>query len=216
MTETSNFVGTEHFRYIAERTAGEDEFLRALKNEARSAGIPAIWISPEQASYMQILLKLCKAREVVEIGTLAGYSAISMARALPPGGRLRTVEISPLHARFAEQWIARSDVAGRIEIHRGDARNVLPRFASDSADAVFIDADKGSYTAYLKECLRVVRTGGLIMVDNAFAFGELFVDAAADPDVEAIRRFNDLMAREKALQSIIVPLGDGLWVGVKR
>ncbi len=215
MTETSNAITTEHLRYIAERTAPEDSFLRELKTEARSAGIPPIWISPEQASFMQILLKLRGAREVVEIGTLAGYSAITMARALPPEGKVRTIEISPLHARFAGQWIARSDVAGRIEIHRGDARAVLPRFAPDSADAAFVDADKPGYPAYLKECLRIVRPGGLIMADNAFAFGEIFAEEPVDAEVAAIRSFNDLIAREKALHSIIVPLGDGLWIGVK-
>ncbi len=216
MSEISSIVTAEHFRYIAERTAAEDAFLRQLKSEARTAGIPPIWISPEQASFMQILLKLCKAREVIEVGALAGYSAITMARALPPGGKVRTVEISPLHARFAEQWVARSDVAGRVEIHRGDARNILPKFAADSADAAFLDADKPSYPAYLRECLRIVRPGGLIMVDNAFAFGELFADDSDEPEVKAVRSFNDAIAAEKALQSIIVPLGDGLWVGVKQ
>lgn len=215
MSETSNVVTAEHFRYLAERTIAEDAFLRQLKNEARTAGIPPIWISPEQASFMQILLKLCKARDVVEVGTLAGYSAITMARALPPGGKVRTIEVSPVHARFADQWIARSDVAGRVEIHRGDARSILPKFAPDSADAAFLDADKPSYPSYLKECLRIVRQGGLIMVDNAFAFGELLTHDSDEPEVLAIRAFNDLVARERALQSIIVPLGDGLWVGVK-
>jgi predicted O-methyltransferase YrrM len=215
MSEIANAVTAEHFRYLAERTVGEDAFLRQLKNEARTAGIPPIWISPEQASFMQILLKLCKARDVVEIGTLAGYSAITMARALPPGGKVHTIEVSPVHARFAYQWIARSEVADRVAIHRGDARIILPTFAADSADAAFLDADKPSYPFYLKECLRIVRQGGLIMADNAFAFGELLAHDSNEPEVLAMRAFNDLVAREAALQSIIVPLGDGLWVGVK-
>jgi caffeoyl-CoA O-methyltransferase len=215
MTELSVAITAEHLRYLAERTAPEDEFLRQLKNEARAAGIPPIWISPEQASFMQIVLKLCRARDVVEVGTLAGYSAISMARALPGGGKVRTIEVSPLHARFANQWIARSDVADRVEIHRGDARNILPTFSADTADAAFLDADKPSYPFYLKECLRIVRPGGLIMADNAFAFGELFVHDSDEPEVLAMRAFNDLVAQNRALQSIIVPLGDGLWVGVK-
>jgi predicted O-methyltransferase YrrM len=216
MSEVSSIITAEHFRYIGERTVPEDDFLRRLKNEARTAGIPPIWISPEQASLMQILLRLGKVREVVEVGTLAGYSAIAMARALPVGGRVRTIEISPLHARFAEQWISRSDVAGKIEILRGDAKILLPNLAADSADAAFLDADKLGYPLYLKECLRIVRSGGLIMVDNAFAFGEIFARDSEEPEVLAMRRFNDMLAVEKALQSIIVPLGDGLWVGVKR
>lgn len=216
MSETSTLVGEEHFRYITAHTPGEDEFLRTLKREAAAAQIPAIWIAPEQASFMQILLKLARAREVVEVGTLAGYSAIMMARALPESGRVHTIEIQPAYADFAERWIARSDVAGRITVLRGAAAEVLAGFAPDSADAMFLDADKPSYPAYLLESLRIVRSGGLVMVDNALAFGELFADSPVSADVRAVREFNDLMARTEALHAIIVPLGDGLWVGVKR
>jgi caffeoyl-CoA O-methyltransferase len=153
---------------------------------------------------------------VVEVGTLAGYSAIAMARALPREGRVRTIEIETKHADFAERWIARSDVAGKIEVHRGPGAEVLARFAADSADAAFLDADKGSYPIYLKECLRIVRQGGLIMVDNAFAFGQLFDPKPTDREVPAVRAFNEVMAQTHGVHSIIVPFGDGLWVGVKR
>jgi predicted O-methyltransferase YrrM len=216
MSESSTLVTTDHFRYVRERTTGEDPFLADLKKAASQAGIPSIWIAPEQASLMQILLELAKAREVVEVGTLAGYSAIAMARALPPEGRVRTIELEARHADFAEQWIARSDVAGKVIVHRGPGAEVLRTFASDSADAAFLDADKGSYPTYLRESLRIVRRGGLIMVDNAFAFGQLFADQPADREVPAVRAFNDLMASTKELHSIIVPIGDGLWVGAKR
>jgi predicted O-methyltransferase YrrM len=216
MSEISTPVAEEHFRYIAARTEAEDEFLRTLKHEASAAGIPQIWIAPEQASFMQILLKLARARDVVEVGTLAGYSAIAMARALPESGRVRTIEIQPAYADFAERWIARSDVAGRVTVHRGPAAELLAGFQPDSADAVFLDADKPSYPTYLRESLRIVRSGGLVMVDNALAFGELFSDSPPSAEVRAVREFNDLMARTRALHAIIVPLGDGLWVGVKR
>jgi caffeoyl-CoA O-methyltransferase len=215
MSETSTLVTAAHFAYLAARTAQEDDFLKRLKQAAVAAGIPPIWIAPEQASFMQILLKLCRAREVVEVGTLAGYSAINMARALPPAGKVRTIELSAKHADFAEDWVRRSDVAGKIELYRGDARQVLPGFAADSADAAFLDADKASYPAYLRECLRIVRSGGLIVVDNAFAFGELFAKEPKDPETAAVLAFNEHMAKVKELHSIIVPLGDGCWVGVR-
>jgi caffeoyl-CoA O-methyltransferase len=216
MSEQSSLVTTEHFRYVADRTAPEDDFLRDLKRAAVAAGIPSIWIAPEQASFMQILLRLARARQVIEVGTLAGYSAIAMARALPEDGHLHTIELDRKHADFAEQWIAKSDVAGRVTVHRGAGMEVLPGFAADSADAAFLDADKGSYPRYLEESLRIVRRGGLIMVDNAFAFGELFAETPRDQEVLAMRGFNDHMAKVAALQSVIVPLGDGLWVGVRR
>ncbi len=204
-----------HLAYLAERTRGEDAFLADLKRAAADAAIPAIWIAPEQASLMQILLQLAGARDVVEVGTLAGYSAIAMARALPPAGRVRTIELEPRFADFAESWIARSDVAERIEVLRGAGADVLPTLADASADACFLDADKGGYPLYLEESLRILRPRGLVLVDNAFAFGQLFDQRPTDREVEAVRRFNDLMAAREGLHSIIVPIGDGLWVGVK-
>lgn len=215
MSETSTPVTVAHFRYIAAHTVPEDDLLKNLKREAEAAGLPPIWIAHEQASFIQILLRLSRAREVVEVGALAGYSAIAMARALPAGGRVRTIEISAKHAAFAEEWVRRSDVADRIEILHGDARNVLPRLPADSADAAFLDADKASYPLYIKECLRIVRRGGLIMADNAFAFGQLFDEQPADREVAAVRTFNAYISQVKELHSVIVPLGDGCWVGVK-
>jgi len=214
MSETSTLVGEEHFKYIADRTAPEDKFLQDLKREAGAQGIPNIWIAPLQASFIQILLKLARARDVVEVGTLAGYSAIAMARALPANGRVRTIELEPKHADFAERWIEKSDVAGKIEVFRGAALDVLPRFEDDSADAAFLDADKENYPRYLEECMRIVRNGGLIMADNAFAFGELF-EAKPREGVAAMRRFNDVIAKRRGLHAIIVPFGDGLWVARK-
>jgi caffeoyl-CoA O-methyltransferase len=216
MSTTSTLVTADHFAYLASRTAGDDAFLRELKAAAEATGFPAIWIAPEQASFMQILLAAMGAREVVEVGTLAGVSAIAMARALPADGRVRTIEVSRGRAEFAREWVARSEVAERITVMHGNARDLLPTFASASADAAFLDADKGSYPDYLEECLRIVRPGGMIMADNAFAFGELFADPPRDGEVAAMRRFNDHIAADPRLHGVIVPLGDGLWVAVKR
>ena len=216
MSGTSTLVTAEHFEYISQHTAPEDPFLAELKSAATAEGIPSIWIAPEQASFIQILLRLTRANRVVEVGTLAGYSAIVMARALPPGGRVDTIEISPKHADFARRWIARSDVADRVHVHLGGGIDSLPAFADGSADAAFLDADKASYPRYLEECLRIVRKGGLIMADNAFAFGQLFDPHASDREVPAMRAFNEVIAKERRLQSVIVPIGDGLWVGVVR
>ncbi len=214
MSATSTLVTEEHFAYLAARTAPEDPFLGELKRAARAEKIPAIWISPEQASFMQILLKASGAREVVEVGTLAGYSAIALARALPEGGRVTTIEISEHHAAFAERWIARSDAARKIEVVRGAGADVLPGIADRSADAMFLDADKSGYGGYLDHALRIVRPGGLVLVDNAFAFGHLLDAGEVEESVRAVRAFNDRMAGTRGLHGIIVPIGDGLWVGV--
>lgn len=216
MSAESSLVTQQHFEYIASHTLAEDAFLKDLKKAAAAEGIPEIWIAPEQASFIQIILKAAKAKTVVEVGTLAGYSAIAMARALPPGGRVRTIELVEKHANFARAWAAKSDVAERVEVICGPGADVLSNMEANSADAAFLDADKGGYPVYLEHCLRIVRPGGLIMVDNAFAFGELFAEKPEDKEVPAVRAFNEIMSREKRLQSVIVPIGDGLWVGVKR
>jgi predicted O-methyltransferase YrrM len=215
VSASPTLVTRRHFDYIAERTAREDDLLRELKVEAKAAGIPAIQISAAQGSLMHILLKAIGAKSVVEVGTLAGYSAIWMARALPPGGRVRTIELKPRHADFAEAWIAKAGLSDKVQVLRGRGMDVLPSIESESADAAFLDADKRSYPAYLKECMRIVRPGGLILADNAFAFGELFDENPEDPETPAIREFNDLMAGMEGLRSIIVPIGDGLWVGLR-
>jgi len=215
MSEISRPVDVRHFEYIVARTPGDDPFLVELKRAAAAAEIPPIWISPEQASLMQILLRLRRAREVIEVGALAGYSAITMARALPAGGRVRTIELSPRHAAFTREQVAASDVADKVEVHEGAGVDVLRGFEDASADACFIDADKSNYSAYLRESLRILRPGALVMVDNAFAFGQLLDEQSSDPEVSAVRAFNDELARTAGVQAIIVPIGDGLWVGVK-
>jgi predicted O-methyltransferase YrrM len=214
MSETPTIPTAEHYRYLAARTTGDDPFLVALKTAAKAAGIPPISVVPEQASFMRVLLALRGARDVLEVGTLAGYSAISMARALPPEGRVTTVEYEPRHAAFAREWIARSDVAGRVDVLEGAGAEVLPRLPAASFDAVFLDADKAGYPLYLEESRRLLRPRGLVMVDNAFAFGELFAERPRDRETPAVRAVNDLVPRLSWLRAVIVPLGDGLWVGV--
>lgn len=219
MSEHSQFVTHEFLHYLVGKTTPEDEYLQRLKTAARKADIPPIWIAPEQAALIQILLRLCDARDVLELGTLAGYSAIAMGRVLPAGGHLHTIECEDKHADFAEHWIEQAQLACSVTVHRGHCAKLLPGFKDGSMDAIFIDADKESYPDYLDHALRVVRSGGLIMVDNAFASGRI-LDEDLTPtghkdSVWAIRAFNDLMHRHEELQGIIVPLGDGIWVSVR-
>jgi len=209
---TSTLVTREHFEYIAARTRAEDPFLLELKVAAGEAGIPAIWIAHEQARFMEVLLRAAGARNVAEVGTLAGYSAICLARALGETGRLVTMEVSAKHAAFAVDWIGRSDVAERIEVRQGRGSDLLPALEEASMDAVFLDADKPSYGLYLEEARRILRPGGLLLVDNAFAFGNLFDRDCEDPSVLALREFNDSLAADPDFDGVLVPLGDGLWV----
>ena len=213
MSVTDSLVTQAHFDYIRARCNPEDEFLAQLRVDAVEARIPAISIGPAQAAFMQILLKLARAEQVIEVGTLAGYSAIAMARALPPSGCVRTLELSPQHAAFARDRVERSDVKGKVEVLEGPAIDHLKKMGAASADAAFLDADKSGYASYLVECKRTLRPNGLIMVDNAFAFGELFAEEPADPETPAVRAFNEVMAKDPDVEAIILPMGDGLWVG---
>lgn len=212
MSEETEAVSRALIDYVRAHTREEEPFLRELREAAHAEGLPQISIAPEQGRLMRLLLGLMGARDVVEVGTLGGYSAISMALALPPGGLVRTIEVEPRHAAFAEQWVARSPARGRVQVHLGAGKDLLPTFASASADAAFLDADKVNYGVYLEECLRILRPRGLLMVDNAFAFGELLDPTSQEASVAAIRAFNDQVAAHPALEGIIVPLGDGLWV----
>jgi len=215
VSQTSTRLSGAHYDYIKAHARAEDPFLAELKKEAAKAGIPSIAIAPEQGAFMQVLLTSAGVKDVVEVGTLAGYSAITMARALPADGHVRTVEYADAHADFAEAWIAKSDVAGKVTVHRGAGREVLPGFESESADAAFLDADKVNYPHYLEECLRILRPGGLVLVDNALAFGHLLDEENQTESVVAIRKFNDQMAADARVEGVIVPLGDGVWVARK-
>lgn len=216
MRPDSRLLNPRLVDYIAKRSAADDHFLCTLKQAAAEAGIPAIWIAPEQAAFMHILLSVSAVRTVVEIGTLAGYSAIAMARALPADGRVQTIEVDPEYAAFARQWIGCSDVAERIEVIEGVADTVLGALADASVDAVFIDADKEGYAGYLEHAARLLRPGALLMVDNAFCFGELLEERPQDPDHAILMAFNEQIAAHPAFRSTIVAVGDGLWIGVRR
>ncbi len=216
MSAEASPVTVQHHRYIREHVPLEDPFLWELRAAALAAKIPPIWIAHEEAHFLAVLLRLIGARRAIEVGTLAGYSAIALARGLTQGGQLDTIELSDAHADFAEHWIAKSDVKERVRVHRGKGLEVLPRFEANCADAMFLDADKSNYGRYLEQALRIVRPGGLILADNALAFGQLLDATPSDREVPAIRAFNDAVTREPRVEGVIVPLGDGVWVLRKR
>ncbi len=202
-------------RYVGELFAPEDEVLRDLRREMGAAGLPEIYISAEEGRLLQVLLRAIDARRVVELGTLGGYSAIWMARALKRGGRLITVERDPVRAELAWRFVGRAGLEDRVEVRVGEALALLDSLAADGPfDAVFIDADKESYPRYLDWCLEVVRPGGLVIGDNAFQEGEVVDDSAQSAEVRGIREFNRRLAVEPRLTSIVVPTRDGVAIAV--
>ncbi|HKJ93791.1 MAG TPA: O-methyltransferase [Longimicrobiales bacterium] len=204
--------------YVRRLFAPEDEVLEELRYEIARQDLPEIYISPEQGRLMQVLLAVIGARHVLELGTLGGYSAIWMARALPPDGRLLTVELQEPRAEFARGFIRRAGLEDVIEVRVGPALDVVRelRDRNEVFDAVFIDADKEGYGAYLDAALDLVRSGGLILGDNAFQHGAIVDDPPPSPAVRAMQAFNERLASDDRLVSTILPIRDGLSISVVR
>jgi predicted O-methyltransferase YrrM len=202
--------------YIVGLFGAEDELLESLRVEAHRAGLPPIAISADEGRLLQVLLTAINARHVLEVGTLGGYSAICMARSLPPGGRLLSVEINEEHASFARRYIAHAGLSDRVEVRVGRALDVLPALDGERFDAVFLDADKEPLPTYFEWALRLVRPGGLIIGDNALWGGRVYEGDETDEKTKGVREFNRRMATDPRVLSIIVPTHDGVAVAVVR
>jgi predicted O-methyltransferase YrrM len=202
--------------YIAGLFSAEDELLASLREEADRTGLPPISISADEGRLLQVLLTATGARRVLEVGTLGGYSAICMARALPPGGRVLTVEIEEKHAAFARRYIQRAELADRIEVRVGRALDLLPALDGERFDAIFLDADKEPLPTYFEWALRLVRPGGLIIADNALWGGRVYDGDESDERTRGVREFNRRMSTDPRVLGIIVPTHDGVAVAVVR
>lgn len=213
MSKTSTPVDERLFAYLATKTIPEDDYLAGLRIAAAKAGLPEIHIAPEQAAYLQLQLRAINAMNVVEVGTLGGYSAISMARGMPAAGRVVTLEIERTHAEFAREWVANSDQSGKIEVRIGDAAQTMADLPDGETDAVFLDANKTGYVTFLEHAMRILRPGGILMADNVLAGGQV-ADGNGETEV-AIRAFLDAASAADNLDYVIVPLGDGIFYGVK-
>lgn len=194
-------------RYIDALFVGDDPVLEAVLRSTVEAGMPDIQVSPSQGKFLHILARAIGARRILEIGTLAGYSAIWLARALPEDGRLVTLEFDPRHAEVARANLARGGLAGRVEVVTGPALETLPQLEAQgqgSFDLVFIDADKPNYPGYLRWALRLARPGGLIVADNVVRAGEVL--APPDEFAEGAATFNTALAAEPRVEATLLQL----------
>jgi predicted O-methyltransferase YrrM len=185
--------------YLAELFVSSDSILDAALQAASDASLPPINVAPNQGKLLAILAQAIGARSILEIGTLGGYSAIWLARALPPDGTLITLEADPVHAGVARAAIEGAALADRVEVRVGRALDTLPLLATDPRapfDLVFIDADKVNYEAYLHWALKLTRPGSLIIADNIVRNGAIVDAASADQNVQGVRRFNEALAAE--------------------
>jgi predicted O-methyltransferase YrrM len=186
-------------RYLTDLLVPPDPALDAALRASAAAGLPAGQVSPLQGRLLLLLARLQGARSILEIGTLGGYSTIWLARALPPGGRLVTLEADPGRAEVARANIARAGLDGVVELRLGRAQETLPQLAAEGRgpfDVVFIDADKESNPEYLAWALRLSRRGSLLIADNVVRGGAVAGAASGDPAVDGARRFHELLAAE--------------------
>jgi caffeoyl-CoA O-methyltransferase len=200
-------------RYIAHLLAPHDPVLTATEQSITAAGMPVISVSANQGKFLHLLALLCRANKILELGTLGGYSSIWMARALPPGGKLTTIELEPAYAEVARKNIERAGLSEKVDIRIGKGLDVLPRLEAEGAgpfDMVFIDADKPPYVEYFQHALRLSRPGTLIVADNVIREGKVLDSNSSDEMVIGARRFNEMLGAEKRVTATILQM-----VGVK-
>jgi predicted O-methyltransferase YrrM len=193
-------------RYITEQLVGPDPAQDATLRANREAGLPAIEVTPNQGKLLHLLARINGARRILEIGALGGFSTIWLARALPPNGRLITLEANPKHAEVARANIERAGLADVVEVRVGKALDTLPRVAAEGHgpfDLIFIDADKPNNPAYLEWALKLSRPGCVIVVDNVVRGGAL-VDDGDDESVRGSRRLFEMLATEPRLSATAI------------
>lgn len=211
-------MNDELYDYLLENFSCDDENLRLLKAEAVVNGIPPIFITPEQGLFLQFLIRSVKAKYVLEIGTLAGYSALVMAEALPADGKIITVEKNVEFAEFAQKKFSESALSKKIDLRVEDASKFLDHFKpKEQLDFVFVDANKPFNKLYLDKITPLLKVGGIYITDNAFAFGHIMETIAErNPnEIKSMRSFNNYFRTHPLYKTCLVPIGDGAIMGVK-
>jgi caffeoyl-CoA O-methyltransferase len=208
----ARYTAPELLAFVESMHAAHDPgLLRAFEAPTREQ-MPQIQVSPSEGKFLTLLMRLLHARKVVEVGTLAGYSAIRIARGLADGGQLWSLEIEPHHARVARDNFAAAGVADRAQVLVGDAVTVLSTLVPQGPfDAMFIDADKGRYPEYAHWAAENLRPGGLLIADNSYFFGQLLGDST---EAEAMRAFHVFVAQH--FDSACVPTPDGMVLAIQR
>lgn len=201
--------------YIENTFGGEDEVLKSIRLSAEQAGLPAIHVAPSDGKILQLLARLTRARKVVEIGTLAGYSTVWLARGLEPGGRIWTFERDEKHAAVARANFKEAGLSEIVQLVEGDALHNLLNFEEAECDLVFIDANKTGYEAYFDWAKTRVRIGGLIVADNTLAWGQIHNAQTEDRNVQALQRYNSGVGKDPHFSSLLIPTGEGMTVALR-
>jgi caffeoyl-CoA O-methyltransferase len=208
----SFLLNDELHAYLLAHSEPLDEIQRDLIAETAALGeMSRMQISPEEGALLNLLVRLTRARRVVEVGTFTGYSSLCMARGLQPDGRLLCCDVSEEWTSIASRYWARAGLADRIELVIAPAAQTLAALPAEATiDLSFIDADKASYATYFAELVERTRAGGLICVDNTLWSGRVVDPNEDDDDVQAIRAFNDQVTADPRVEALMLPIADGL------
>lgn len=193
--------------YISDLVASEDSVLRETIQSLDDAAMPQISVTPTQGKFLQLMLLMCKAKRVLELGTLGAYSTIWMARAIPADGKVITVEFDPHHANIASQNIAKAGLSEKIDLRVGKAMDVLKELIGNKEEAfdfVFIDADKPPYAEYFELALQLSHPGTVIICDNVIREGKVLDENHADERVRGVQRFNQMLANNPKVTATIM------------
>jgi predicted O-methyltransferase YrrM len=208
------------YAYLLDNSLRETDIMRRLREETARLPGAGMQISPEQGQFMALLVQLMGARRCLEIGTFTGYSALAVAQALPADGQIVACDVNDETTAVARRYWQEAGVAEKIDLRLAPARETLDSLLAEGAaatfDFAFIDADKTNYDAYYEAALKLLRSGGLVAVDNVLWGGAVIESAQDDPDTRAIRALNAKLASDQRVSCSMLPLGDGLTLALKR
>ncbi len=209
-------LNEELYNYILERFVPEDSLLNELISETEALNIPLIQISPEQGKFLTLICKLCNAKNALEIGTLTGFSGIHIARGLTENGKLVTVEIEQKHGDIAKKYFEKAGLKDKTEVVISPALDYMKILIEEkrSFDFIFIDANKTNYPDYLEMALNLSHSGTAITMDNMIKNGRVIEDAGDDEDLRFIQFTNNILSKDNRIETLLVPIGDGITLSV--
>jgi caffeoyl-CoA O-methyltransferase len=220
MAATSSFVSEGIVDYIRSVSVREPTLLKRLRDETASLPNAIMQITPEQGQFMALLVELIGAKNALEVGVFTGYSSLSVALALPADGRLIACDVSDEYTRIARRYWAEAGVSGKIDLRLAPALQTLDQLLAEgrrgSFDFAFLDADKANYDNYYERALELIRSGGLIAIDNVFQMGHALDPEPVDSDIQAIRALNRKLHGDGRVSLSMLPVADGLTLARKR
>jgi caffeoyl-CoA O-methyltransferase len=220
MGRDNNLIDPAAIDYILNNSVREPDILTRLRVETDAHPMARYQIPPEQGQFFQLLIRMLGARRTLEVGVFTGYSSLSVALALPPDGRIVACDVSEEFTSIARRYWAEAGLAAKIDLRIGPAADTLDGLIksglSGTFDFAFIDADKAGYPRYYEQCLALIRSGGVIALDNMLFSGRVIDESDQTEDAVALRKINRLIHRDNRVDAVLLPIADGLTLARKR